>query len=59
MKYERAARIEGQPQWHRITNNKPPKRWSSKEARRHAAELMREEDADTEPHLYWWDAEAA
>ncbi len=59
MKHERSARIEGAPQWCRVTNNKPPKRWASKAARQHADRLMREEDAETEPHLYWDDMEAA
>ncbi len=57
MKYERAASIDGYMDWHTVANNKPAKRRASKSVRRYADRLVREEDAETEPGLYFDDAE--
>lgn len=57
MKYERTAKHEASG----FDGNRG--RWAKQQAagvaRRIADRLMREEHDDTEPHLYWYDLEAA
>lgn len=53
MKYERAAKREATADWNTVGANKFTKRQASKTSRRHADELMRDEDADTSVPL--WD----